>query len=44
MEESEKKDEQKQHFPDRGTSSFNFKGRNPFAGRYEDDYDPRYGF
>jgi chromatin structure-remodeling complex subunit RSC1/2 len=44
VEESEKKDEQKQHFADRGTSSFNFKGRNPFAGRYEDDYDPRYGF
>jgi chromatin structure-remodeling complex subunit RSC1/2 len=42
VEDSEKKVEQQ--LPDRGTASFNFKGRNPFAGRYEDDYDPRYGF
>lgn len=44
VEESEKNVEQMQHFPGRETASFTFKGRNPFAGRYEDDYDPRYGF
>lgn len=42
VEAAEKKDGQQ--FSDRGTASYNFKGRNPFAGRYEDDYDPRYGF
>ena len=25
-------------------TSYSFKGRNPWVGRYEDDFDPRYGF
>lgn len=43
-EESEKKAEQMQHFPKREATSVNFKGRTLWSGRYEDDYDPRYGF
>ena len=43
-EESEKKAEQMQHFAKREATSVNFKGRTLWSGRYEDDYDPRYGF
>ena len=40
--------EQKRQLPEEDESpyatSYSFKGRNPWVGRYEDDFDPRYGF
>jgi hypothetical protein len=46
--EQAKKAEQKRQLPEEDESpyatSYSFKGRNPWVGRYEDDFDPRYGF